>query len=105
MDQGPPGSSVHGIIQAGILEWVAMPSSRGSSQPRDWTESLTSPALAARFSIASAAWGVPQIKQFADFKETFSEIDEQKHFRVLFTSHLDFAVLFPGFPPTIILMQ
>ena len=31
----PPGSSVHGIVQSGILEWVAMPSCRGSSQPRD----------------------------------------------------------------------
>ena len=30
-----PGSSVHGILQVRILEWVAMPSSRGSSQPRD----------------------------------------------------------------------
>ena len=29
----PPGSSVHGILQARILEWVAMPSSRGSSRP------------------------------------------------------------------------
>ena len=35
MDCSPPGSSVHGILQARILEWVAMPSSRGSSQPRD----------------------------------------------------------------------
>ena len=33
----PPGSSVHGTLQARILEWVAMPSSRGSSLPRDWT--------------------------------------------------------------------
>ena len=33
-----PGSSVHGILQARILEWVAMPSSRGSSQPRDQTQ-------------------------------------------------------------------
>ena len=32
-----PGSSVHGILQARILEWVAMPSSRGSSQPRNRT--------------------------------------------------------------------
>ena len=31
MDCSPPGSSVHRILQAGILEWVAMPSSRGSS--------------------------------------------------------------------------
>ena len=36
-DCSPPGSSVEGILQARILEWVAMPSSRGSSQPRDWT--------------------------------------------------------------------
>ena len=34
---GLPGSSVHGILQAGILEWVAGPSSKGSSWPRDWT--------------------------------------------------------------------
>ena len=31
MDCSPPGSSVHGILQAGILEWVAIPFSRGSS--------------------------------------------------------------------------
>ena len=31
MDYGLPGSSVHGILQAGILEWVAIPFSRGSS--------------------------------------------------------------------------
>ena len=34
----PPGSSVPGIFQARILEWVAMPFSRESSQPRDWTQ-------------------------------------------------------------------
>ena len=32
-----PGSSVHGILQARTLEWVAIAFSRGSSQPRDWT--------------------------------------------------------------------
>ena len=37
MDCSLPGSSVHGILQARILEWVAMPFSRGSSQPRDRT--------------------------------------------------------------------
>ena len=37
MDCRPPGSSVHGISQTRTLEWVAMPASRGSSQPRDWT--------------------------------------------------------------------
>ena len=34
---GPPGSSVHGISQARVLEWVVIPFSRGSSWPRDWT--------------------------------------------------------------------
>ena len=37
MDYSPPGSSVLGIFQARILEWVAIPFSRGSSQPRHWT--------------------------------------------------------------------
>ena len=37
MDCSPPGSSVHGILQARILEWVAMSSSKGSSPSRDWT--------------------------------------------------------------------
>ena len=37
MDFSPPGSSVHGILQARILEWVAISSSRGSSPPRDQT--------------------------------------------------------------------
>ena len=42
MDSSPPGSSVHRILQARILEWVAISFSRGSSQPRDQT---WSPAL------------------------------------------------------------
>ena len=37
MDYSPPGCSVHGILQVRMLEWVAMPASRGSSQPRDRT--------------------------------------------------------------------
>ena len=37
MDRIPPVSSVYGILQARILVWVAIPFSRGSSQPRDLT--------------------------------------------------------------------
>ena len=37
VDCTPPGSSVRGILQARILEWVAISSSRGSSRPRDRT--------------------------------------------------------------------
>ena len=36
MNRSPPGSSVHGILQAGILEWVAIPFSKGFSWPRKW---------------------------------------------------------------------
>ena len=46
MDCSLPASSVHGILQARMLEWVAMPSSWGSSQPRDQTH-RSSPALQA----------------------------------------------------------
>ena len=38
MDCSPPGSSVHGILQARILEWVAISFSRESSRPRDWIQ-------------------------------------------------------------------
>ena len=44
MNYSPPSSSVHGLLQAGILEWVAIPFSTRSSQSRDWTGS---PALQA----------------------------------------------------------
>ena len=37
MDHSLPDSSAHGILQARIMEWVAVPSSRGSSPPRDRT--------------------------------------------------------------------
>ena len=37
MNFNPPGSSIHGILQARILEWIAMPSSRGSCRPRNRT--------------------------------------------------------------------
>ena len=38
VDCNPPGSSVHGIFQARISEWVAISSFRGSSQPKDRTQ-------------------------------------------------------------------
>ena len=44
MDYSLPGSSSHGILQARILEWVAIPSSRGSFQPRDQTQVSASQA-------------------------------------------------------------
>ena len=46
MDCNPPGSPVHGILQARILEWVAVSFSRGYPQPRDQTQV---PYIAGRF--------------------------------------------------------
>ena len=51
MDCSPPGSSVHGIFQTRILEWVAISFSRASSQSRGWTE-LT--CIVGRFFTISA---------------------------------------------------
>ena len=59
MDCSLPDSSVHGILQARILEWVAMPSFRVSSRPRDRTASLMSPGLAGRFFTTSTTWEDP----------------------------------------------
>ena len=49
MDCNPPGSSFHGIFQTRILELVAICYARGSSQLRDQTIYMVSPALAGRF--------------------------------------------------------
>ena len=61
MDCGPPGSPVHRILQARILDWVAMPSSRGSFQPRIEPASLMSPALARGFFTTNATCEAPML--------------------------------------------
>ena len=55
LDCSLPGSSVHGNLQERILEWVAMPSSRGSSQPRDQTLVSFYSWIADRFFTAEAS--------------------------------------------------
>ena len=52
MDCSPPGFSFYGILQARILEWVAIPSSRGSFHSRDEPMFLMSPALTGELFIA-----------------------------------------------------
>ena len=54
-----PGSSVHGIIQARILEWVAMPSSTGSSWSMDRNHVSCIPELAGGFFTTGATWEAP----------------------------------------------
>ena len=56
-----PGSSVHRILQARMLEWVAMPSIGGSFNPGIKPASLMSPALAGGFFTTSATWEAPYI--------------------------------------------
>ena len=51
-----PGFSAHGIFQARILDWFAIPFSRGSFQPRIEPEAPVSPTLAGRFFTTSATW-------------------------------------------------
>ena len=51
-----PGFSVHGISQARTLEWVVMPSFRGSSLPKDWTHFSCVYCVAGRFFTAES-WG------------------------------------------------
>ena len=61
MDFSPPRSSVHGFLQARILEWVAIPPSRGSSWPRDQTHISMSSALAGEFFTTSTTWEAPYV--------------------------------------------
>ena len=56
MDHNLPGSSVHEIFQARILEWVAISFSRRSSQPRDWTR--VSGIVGRRFTI----WATREVR-------------------------------------------
>ena len=58
MDCSPPGSSLHGISQARILEYVAMMYSRGSSRPRDQTF-ISCVSRQIFFFTTSATWEAP----------------------------------------------
>ena len=58
-DCGPPSSSVHGILQARILESVAIPFSKGSSQPKDQTCISSGSCTAAGFFTAKPL-GIPK---------------------------------------------
>ena len=56
MDCSRLGSSVHGILEARILEWIDVPSSKGSSEPGIKPTPLSSPTLAGGFFATSATW-------------------------------------------------
>ena len=84
MDCSPPGSSVHGISQARILEWAAVSLSRGSSWPRDWTRVS---CLANRF-FTTEPPGKPHFLS-CTFKKVFS-LDDVSKWKII----LDFSSVF-----------
>ena len=57
VDCSLPGSSIHGIFQARVLEWVAISFSRGSSWPRNWIQ--VSPIVGRRFTV----WATREVPQ------------------------------------------
>ena len=57
MGYNPPDSSVHGILEARILEWVASPSSKRSSRPQDWTYLS---CITGKFFTHWATWEAPK---------------------------------------------
>ena len=80
MDYSPSGSSVHGILQAGILEWVALPSSRGSSWvalpslqgiflTQGSNPHLLSSAVAVRFFTTSVTWEAQSFHTLTNFQK------------------------------------
>ena len=77
MDCSLPGSSVHWILQARILEWVAMPSSRVSSQPRDQTQVMQNARLdEAQPGIKIAQRNINNLR-YADDTTPRAEIEEE----------------------------
>ena len=93
MDCSLPGSSVHGILQARILEWVAIPFSRESSRLRDWTRVS---CTADRF---FTVWATKEEKMswfelnFVDKYIFFTLPPFQLHFLVPFLMDLNFLLI------------
>ena len=98
MDCSPPGSSVHWIFQAWILEWVAISFSRGSSRPRDRT--LVSRIVGRCFTIqATREAGRKKKKEGGD-------TNKQKYITYSWIGRVNTALKCPYYPePPINLMQ
>ena len=87
MDCSLPGSSVHGILQARILEWVATPSSRGSSPPRVWTWVSCSSCIAGGFFTAGPL-GKPQIPFIYIYVYTHTHTHTHTHTQTYIYTHI-----------------
>ena len=80
MDCSPPASSAHGILQARILEWVAISSSRGFYWPRDQTRISLSPVLASGFFTTNTTWEAfkSKYKEWQLRRTVFAEMSNQE---------------------------
>ena len=70
-----PGSSVHGVFQASILEWFALPSSRGSSNPGIEPAVSLFPVLAGGFFTSSATWEALSTEYIRIMEKNFISLD------------------------------
>ena len=102
MNCSPPGSSVHCVLQARILEWVAMPSSRGSSSPRVWPISLMPPALAGGFFITRAAQGARSSPDWYAIHSKLDKLGILKSFQTFFFISLSLSLFFTLFSRSIV---
>ena len=74
MDCSPPASSDHEILQARILEWVAIPFSKGSSQPRDQTCVFCISCIGRRILYHWATWEAPTGNMSRDPKRETNQV-------------------------------
>ena len=102
MDHSSPSASVHEILQARILQWVAMPSSRGSSRSRDQTlhlmcaalaPSLMSLVLVGRFFTTNAAWKAPTYGLKSQLRSRSLTLDMQRLSELLSVYGLRYRIL------------
>ena len=82
LDCSPQSSSVHGIFQARILEWVAISSSRGSSQPRDQICISVSPTLQGA-SLPWSHWGSKMFLAKTNTLQSLISLKLKKHIWLL----------------------
>ena len=76
VDCGPPGSSVHAILQARILQWVVMASSRGSFPHRDGSSVSWVSCIAGRFFTTSTTWEAKVKHQFSSVQISCSVMSD-----------------------------
>ena len=81
MDGSPPSSSVHGISQATILEWVAISFSRGSSRPRDGTQ--VSRIAGGFFTVRATGNDVEHLVSSKTLNEQLGKITQRQNARIL----------------------